>query len=94
MYSADWLLYCTVRVGGADYGLQSDDGPPTVLIRNEMQRKGCEKRKWMEEHGKSGVSTWPFEFKHMSDVVKTCQSGKKKTQRERERGKETLGHAG
>lgn len=33
--------------------------------------KGEKKHKWIDEHGKRGVSTWPFEFKHMSNVVKT-----------------------
>lgn len=42
-------------------------------------QKGGKKHKRIDEHGKREVSTWPFEFKHMSDVVKTRQSGKKKT---------------
>lgn len=37
------------------------------------EKKGVRESKWKDEHGKSGVSTWPFEFKHMSDVVKTSQ---------------------
>lgn len=61
-------------------------------MRCRKAEKKKENGKWIDEHGKRGVSTWPFEFKHMSDVVKTCQrGGEKKTGTERN---ETLGDTG
>lgn len=79
-------------------GPRSDDGPPTVLIENKMQEKMKKKKKkekangWMSAEKEESPS-WPFEFKHMSDVVKTCQiaKGEKKTGAG---GNEALGHTG
>lgn len=65
-------------MGGAQYGPQSDDGPLTIRIKDKMQKRVKKKSQRIDEHGKRGVSRWPFEFKHMSDAVKTCQIGVKK----------------
>lgn len=57
--SADWLLCC--RLCGWEWPQPSDRSNQEWLKRRM--------EKWRDESGKKAVSIWPFEFKHMSDVV-------------------------
>lgn len=77
MYSADWLLSCSPCGWGSLW--DAEWWWPRDSFNQEWDAERMKKHKWIDEHGKRGDSIWPFEFKHMSDVVRTCQSGKKKT---------------